>query len=224
MGYIIGVVDDHPLFREGLKAILLRNSDVAEVLTFCDGEDVIKFLKEDGKVDVFFMDIIMPICDGLYTTEYIKKHYPEIKVLGLSSIDRVEFVEKMIAAGADGYLLKECNLKDITEALIAVLSDSNYFSPKIIVALSESTKLRLQTKPEDSIIVGLSHRELEVFKNLCNGYSRREIAGMLYISEKTVDKHKENIFKKTGCKSLIQLVVTAIKQGVLKLEELENAL
>ena len=224
MGYIIGVVDDHPLLREGLKTILLQNSKVNKVLTFSDGEDVIHFLKEGGKVDVFFMDILMPKRDGLYTTDFIKKYYSDIKVLGLSSIEKVEYVEKMIAIGVDGYLQKDCNLNDISEALNAVLSNKNYFCPKIIVALSVSTKVRLQNKKQSLVITGLSHREIEVYKCLCNGMGRAEIASSLFISEKTVDKHKENIYKKTGCKNVIHLVVKGIKQGVLKLEELEQSL
>nr|WP_321406767.1 response regulator transcription factor [uncultured Carboxylicivirga sp.] len=224
MGYTIGIVDDHPLFREGIKAIILNNEKVAEVLTFCDGDDVIRFLKGGGKVDVLFMDIIMPVRDGLYTTQFIKQYYPGIKVLALSSVDRVDYIEKMVDAGVDGYVLKECNVNELTQAMEAVLSNNNYFSSKIIVALSENTKMRFQQKVEPSVVSVLSQRELEVFRHLCNGLNRGEIASILFISEKTVDKHKENIFKKTGCKNLVHLVVTGIKQGVLKVEELETSL
>lgn len=219
MKYTIAVVDDHPLFLEGFKSFLSLNDTIGSIITANDGDQFINQLTDDHNIDIVFMDIIMPIKDGITATRELKKIFPNIKVIALSSLESIDYIEKMIEAGADGYLLKEATPEEINQAIEAVMTGNNYFSSKVIISLSRKTMQSL-TSIQQQIKVQLSGREREVLQLLCSGHSRHEIGAQLFISERTVDKHKENILAKTGCRNLVNLVVYSIQNKLVELESL----
>ncbi|WP_430817640.1 response regulator transcription factor [Carboxylicivirga sp. RSCT41] len=220
MNYSIAIVDDHPLFIEGFKSFLRLNEKIEELKTALNGKVFIDMMEDGYKPDIVFMDILMPVLNGIETTKYIKTHFPETKIIALSSLESLEHVELMIDAGVDGYLLKEVSPEEITKAIDAVLNKNNYFSNKVLLSLSKraiidhgSNNKRLLNKP-------LSSREREILVMFCKGYTRPEIAKRFHISERTVDKHKENLLAKTGCKNLIRLVIYSIKNELVNLDSL----
>jgi len=220
MKYTIAIVDDHPLFIEGFKSYLSLNEKIQGIKTALDGQQFIDMLSTTYEPNIVFVDILMPILNGIETTEYIKTYYPKVKVIALSSLESIEHVEKMIDAGVDGYLLKESTPQEIDKAIDAVMSNNNYFSNKILLSLSKKTVIEKGGTGRGIHQVPLSSREREVLAMLCKGCGRREIAGKLNISERTIDKHKENILAKTGCRNLIHLVVHSIKNELVMIDSL----
>jgi len=220
MKYSIAIVDDHPLFIEGFKSFLKLNEQLKELKTALNGQLFIKMLEEGYLPDIIFMDILMPVMNGIETTRHIKQHFPSIKIIALSSLESLEHVEQMIDAGVDGYLLKEATPEEITKAINAVLNENNYFSNRVLLSLSKRAIIDHRSKHKRLLNTPLSSREKEILILFCKGYTRLEIANQLNISERTVDKHKENILAKTGCKNLIRLVIYSIKFELVSLDSL----
>ncbi len=220
MKYSIAIVDDHPLFIEGFKSYLSLNSAIEDIKTALDGQRFINMLSEGYSPNIVFMDILMPVLNGIDTTTYVKRNFPKVKVIGLSSLESFDHIERMIEAGVDGYLLKESTPQEIDRAIEAVANNDNYFSNKILLSLSKRTIIGGNTPNNNLHLTPLTLREKEVLVQLCKGCSRREIAENLNLSERTVDKHKENILTKTGCKNLINLVVYSIKNELVMIDSL----
>nr|WP_321411509.1 response regulator transcription factor [uncultured Carboxylicivirga sp.] len=215
MKYRIAIVDDHPLFREGFKSIINLTTENNKLLMFSDGEEILNYLEKDADFDVVFMDILMPLMDGITATIKIKDQYPGIKILGFSSLESIEYVEKMIKAGVDGYVLKEASPNVIFKAIDAVMKGNNYFSSKVIIKLSRRAMDNQMVDNDDKEAHNLSARELQILKLLCAGIPRKDIGNRLFISERTVDKHKENILKKTNSKNVMQLIFFSLKNSLI---------
>lgn len=216
----IAIVDDHPLFIEGFKSFLSLNDNIDQIVTALNGKLFSEMLQNGHLPHIVFMDILMPIMNGIETTQYIKQKHNNIKVIALSSLESVEHVEKMIDAGVDGYLLKEATPQEINKAIEAVMDDNNYFSNKILLSLSKRTIIDKTMPSRNVLSTPLTGREKQVLVELCKGCTRAQIAKNLHISERTVDKHKENILAKTGCKNLINLVVHSIKNNLVMIDSL----
>ncbi len=221
MNYTIAIVDDHPLFIEGFKSYLSLNSKIERLETAANGQQFIELVQDGYEPHIVFMDIMMPVMDGIDATRHIKTHHPHVKVIALSSLESLEHVEKMIDAGVDGYLLKEATPDEINKAIEAVMNENNYFSNKIVLSLSKRAINGISNQ-QFNTLAPLTGREKQLLVLLCKGMSRKEIAGSLHISEKTVDKHKENILAKTGCKNLIRLVIFSIKNKLVSLDALTH--
>lgn len=220
MSYSIAIVDDHPLFIEGFKSFLKLNPKVEHLETALNGQQFIDILKKGYRPDIVFMDILMPVMNGIKTTQFIKANYSDVRVIALSSLESLEHVEQMIKAGVDGYLLKEATPDENTKAVEAVVNNNNYFSNKVLLSLSKRAIIDNGPQVKRLLNTPLSAREKEILVLFCKGYTRQEIARKLHISERTVDKHKENILAKTGCKNLIRLVIYCIKNKLISLDSL----
>lgn len=204
----IYIVDDHSLFREGLKFLLSNSPSISEIK---EAENGRMFLNnfETFMPDVVLMDIEMPEMNGIEATKQALKIFPELKIIALSMYSDENFYTEMIEAGAKGFLIKNSKFQDVQTAIIEVFNDRNYFSPEIL----SSIVTNLNRKSETLISNDLTKRELEVLINICMGLSNSEIAEQLFISKRTVDKHRENILFKTQSKNTAELVVYAIKNG-----------
>lgn len=211
MKHKVVVVDDHKIFRNGLKMVLETIDDVEVVAEASNGIDFLEILDQQ-KVDLVFMDVNMPQLCGVETTSSALNKNENLKVIALTSYDTFDTIDKMLNAGADGYLLKDADYNEIIEAIDAVMSGSNFFSPKILKELTQRvSKQRITSKKNN--YDELSKREHEILKLLCEGLSKKEIAKKLNISERTVEKHRENLMSKTNTNSTIALVVNAFKTG-----------
>ena len=205
----IWLVDDHQLFRAGFKTLLCRLRDANVTFEANDGQEFIDHLYV-AKPDVVFMDIAMPNMDGVVATERALAQWPEIKIIILSMFGEKEYYAKLVDIGIRGFLLKSCDFKEVEMALEAVKNGDYYFSQELLQQMVFQSS---QGQPDNE----LSQREKDVLTQICNGDSNQEIAEKLFISKRTVEKHRANIMRKTGCGNTASLVVFAVKNGLYKI-------
>ncbi len=204
------IVDDHIIFRKGLRTILNEIDEVKVVAEASNGNELLDLLKKI-QTDIIFMDIRMPVMDGIEATRKVSEKYPDIRIIALTMFEEVTYFNEMIEAGAAGFLLKKTTTAELKKAIDAVLNDDTYFSEEFIASATKYQK----TKPKDPDI-RLTDRELEVLDLICKGYSNVEIAKFLGVSQRTVDGHRAHLFEKTGAKNAPNLVLFAVKNGLVK--------
>lgn len=210
--YKVVIVDDHTLFRNGLK-LILSNTDEFEVVGEADnGEDFFKQLNNFDHA-VILMDIEMPIMNGIEATRLAVEKKPEIKIIALTMYGEHEYYYRMIEAGAKGFLLKNSEIDDVINAIKMVAKGESYFSKDLLLALVKNiSELKTPLKEKNN----LSEREIEILHLICQGYSNQEIADKLFVSKRTVDKHRSNILEKTNSKNTASLVMYAIKNNLIQ--------
>ena len=211
MEYRIALVDDHTLFRNGLRGLLERCAGYRVVGEASGGEEFLAML-DTLEADVVFMDFLMPGIDGAQTTERALARRPELKIITLSMYGDESYYSRMVEAGARGFLLKDSDISDVIEAIETVAAGGTYFSPQLLSSLAGRMRTREAAADE-----ALSSREREILVAVCRGLSNQEIADELFISKRTVDKHRANILEKTGCKNTASLVVYAIRNRIVEI-------
>jgi DNA-binding NarL/FixJ family response regulator len=205
------LVDDHQLFREGLKLMLNLNSKIGTIYQAANGIEFLEFL-EKITPDVVLMDIDMPLMDGVEATKRALLLNPGLKIIALSMYGDDEYYIKMIEAGARGFILKNSEIEVVEAAIEQVMAGQNYFSSEIMANLV----LNLNKKKSGEARNELTERESEILYHICKGLSNQEIADTLFLSKRTVDKHRENILSKTNVKNTAGLVMYAIKHGIIQ--------
>jgi len=205
------IVDDHKLFREGLKILLKNLENVDNVWEAADGEIFLQMIRT-YRPHVVLMDIEMPNINGVDATIKALEQYPEMKILALSMYSDEEYFQKMIDAGVCGFLLKNSEFSEVRKAINTVAEGSNYFTEEILYKLVN--KLRTRT-PHIQQHVTLSERETEILLLICKGFSNQEIADQLFISKRTVDHHRASLLTKTDTKNTASLVIYAIKNKLV---------
>lgn len=215
----IALVDDHSLFRRGLKVLLSSRPDFEVVADAGSGGEFLAMLPS-ARPDVVFMDYDMPEMNGAETAERALAEYPDLKVITLSMFGDSAYYSRMMSSGAKGFLLKDSEFDEVVEAVETVYSGGTYFSASLLESLSHS--IRSAASGTDSAADAvpesdrLSDREVEILVAICQGFSTQEIADRLFISKRTVDKHRANILEKSGCKNTASLVVYAIRHGLVE--------
>lgn len=204
----IYLVDDHALFREGLRFLLQKMDGVSMIYEAENGAELLQGL-EQYEVDLILLDIEMPVMNGIETAERALKIRPDMKIIALSMYADDNYYASMIEAGADGFLLKNSSFSEVKRAIEEVMNGKNYFSLEILQAILN----RLNRPKEQKEAQELTERENEVLFHICQGLSNTQIAEELGISKRTVDKHRENLLQKTQSKNTANLVIYAIKQG-----------
>lgn len=209
------LVDDHALFREGLKG-LLEGADDAECIIVDEASDGREFLEKlpYSKADVVLLDIDMPRMDGFDATRKALELRPELKIITLSMHGDEDYYFKMVSLGVKGFLLKSSEIDEVITAIKTVSDGGSYFSQELLQSLVGSLKTSAK---KENIGDNLSERELEILLLICKGFSNQEIADQLFISKRTVDKHRANILEKTGSKNTANLVVFAIKNELVEI-------
>lgn len=209
----IVLVDDHQMFREGLRFVLSQVPDFEVTGTAANGLEYLKLL-ETAIPDVVLMDIGMPFMDGVQATEKTTEQFLSVNVIALSMFSDQEYYHKMVAAGVKGFLIKEAGIDELQKAIRSVIQGNAYFSQEllrnIIVTISN-----VKVSGHDSM--QLTKREEEVLQMICKGYTTREISDLLFISQKTVEGHKTNLLSKTNSKNAINLVLYAFKNKLVEL-------
>ena len=205
------LVDDHSLFRNGLRGLLERCAGCRVVGEAGSGEEFLSMV-EDVEADIVFMDFAMPGLDGAQTTERALARRPDLRIITLSMFGEESYYSRMVEAGAKGFLLKDSDIGDVIEAMDTVMAGGSYFSPQLLSSLTGRMRSREDVPDEQ-----LSSREREILVAVCQGLSNQEIADALFISKRTVDKHRANILEKTGCKNTASLVVYAIRNGIVEI-------
>ncbi|MFN8240102.1 MAG: response regulator transcription factor [Bacteroidales bacterium] len=206
------IADDHQLFRNGLKLLLESSPDFQIAGEASTGTEFLEVLK-NCPADVALMDINMPELDGIEATRKGMKLCPGLAVIALSMYGEEEYYYKMVDAGAKGFLLKDSDITEVREAIITVKKGGSYFSQELLHQVIQKIKLR-----ENEIkSANLSKREKEILYKICEGYSNQEIAESLFISKRTVDKHRANLLGKTNSKNTASLILYAIKNKLIEI-------
>jgi len=209
------VADDHKIFREGLRALIERQKGMRVVAEAEDGRRAVR-LAEELEPDIVVMDVSMAQLNGFEATRQIAEKIPRVKVLALSMHSEEPYVGEMLAAGASGYLLKDCAFEELAGAIDTVMSGRVYLSPDIAARVVEDY-VRQYAGPRSASPSRLSGREREVLQLLAEGRAVKEIAELLHVSAKTVETHKNRIMKKLGLASIAELTKWAIRAGLTSL-------
>lgn len=208
------LVDDHVLFRDGLKGLLVAEGRYDVVGEASDGERFLELLPE-CRPDVVLLDIDMPGMNGIRAAEKAFVLNPALKIITLSMHGDQEYYFRMVSLGVKGFLLKSSGIDEVEAAIDTVMQGGSYFSQELLRTLVGNLKASSQQEDaaeQDS----LSQRELEILLLICQGYSNHEIADKLFISKRTVDKHRANILEKTNSRNTANLVVYAIKNSLVE--------
>jgi len=206
----IAVVDDHELFREGIMLVLGQIPEFRVMFDACDGES---FLEKLGahRPDVVLMDVNMPRMDGAEATARALLLHPDLKIIALTMFSDHLHYSQMIRAGVKGFMLKKGNKQELQQAITEVSGGGVYFSREILQKLA----LRVFGKDREQ---QLTAREQDVLGLVCSGLTSPEIADRLFISFKTVEGHRTNIFQKTGVRNTAELILWAIRNDYLTIE------
>ncbi|GAA0589770.1 two-component system response regulator DegU [Virgibacillus siamensis] len=217
----IVLIDDHKLFREGVKRILEFEPSFEVVAEGDDGLTASKIVKENNP-DVVLMDINMPTMNGVQATADLVRHFPDTSIIILSIHDDESYVTHALKTGAQGYLLKEMDSDSLIEAIKVVSEGGSYLHPKVTHNLVQEYRRLAQENMSRTAEKNLEYRkplhlltrrECEVLQLLADGKSNRAVAESLYISEKTVKNHVSNILQKMNVNDRTQAVVSAIRKG-----------
>ncbi len=207
------LVDDHAVLRDGLRNILELEDDIRVVGEAVSGDDALKKVPM-CEPEVILMDINMPEKNGVEVTGILKKKYPSIKVLVLTMHNHDEYFMAAIREGADGYLLKDAPSEQVVEAIRTVARGESVIHPSMTKKLLNFHQQQ-QEQPKENV---LTEREMEVLQCLVEGMSNKEIADRLFISDKTVKIHVSKIFKKFDVKSRSQVVIYAVQNKLVPMQ------
>jgi len=205
------IVDDHQLFRQGLKLLLSNLNYIGAVYEAENGQQFIDNLRSNT-VDIALLDIEMPLMNGIEAAKKAVDIQPGIKIIALSMYSDKNYYLSMVEAGACGFLLKNSNFQEVEKAIVDVYNDKSYISIEILNDILKNPPKSNAANQEE-----LTARETEVLNFICKGLTNNEIADRLRVSKRTIDKHRENLLLKTHSGNTANLVVYAIKNGYLTL-------
>ncbi|WP_039948278.1 response regulator [Leptospira fainei] len=212
------LVDDHAILREGLRLIISGQADLQIIGENGNAEQA---LDEIGKLepDIVITDISMPGVSGIDLVKGIKRYYPKIQVIILSRHDNEEYIQKLVDLGINGYVLKDDAGEDLLRAIDAVRRKETYLSPRIatrVISGLNKKKTGEQSEEGPSVFSVLSDRERQILKLISEGNSNEKIGKLLHISPATVKVHRANIMKKLDLHKVADLVVYAIRAGIVE--------
>ena len=211
-GYGIILADDHPLLRQGLIKILQENAAFKVLGEAGDGMELLRLLPK-AKPDLVIIDVSMPNLRGIEAIPKIKALHPPVKILVLTMHGDKEYLTQAIAAGADGYLLKEDADSELFNAIATIRQNKMYISPLLADLTRQDWAERCRMKDKPFTARTLTPREREIIKLIADGKSSKEIADILFISFRTAERHRANIMGKFGLKKTADLVKFAIEKG-----------
>jgi DNA-binding NarL/FixJ family response regulator len=207
---ILGLVDDHQIVIDGLMSLLKDQHGMAFAFATTDPSTVIEHLSQHP-VDILLTDVMMPVIAGNVLARSVKARFPNVKILALSMSGEGELVNEMITdADISGYVMKNIGKQELIKALEKIADGGFYFSEEILQELS-----RVSLRKRQNVVAHLTDREIEIIRLIEKEYSNRQIAEALFISERTVETHRKNIFRKTSTNSVIGLVKYAYEQRLI---------
>ncbi|MBT3150469.1 response regulator transcription factor [Streptomyces sp. CHD11] len=208
------LADDHALVRRGVRLILDREPDLKVVAEAGDGAEAIAMARTHD-VDLAVLDIAMPRLTGLQAARELTALKPELRILMLTMHDNEQYLFQALKAGAGGYVLKSVADRDLVAACRAAMRDEPFLYPGAVTALIRNYLDRVR-HGEESPEQLLTPREEEVLKLVAEGHSSKEIAELLFISVKTVQRHRENLLHKLGLRDRLELTRYAIRAGLVE--------
>jgi DNA-binding NarL/FixJ family response regulator len=212
----VAIADDHEFFRDGFKGLFKKQQDLELVGEAGNGKELLELVTR-LQTDVVITDIKMPEMDGIEVCKQIRKKFPRIKVIALSMFNDEDLIVDMLEAGATGYLLKNTNKNEVITATRAVYEGQTYYcnatSDQLAKMIADSKFNPYRNHP----VPKFTARETEIINLICKQHSSKEIAGLLDLSIRTVESHRENIQEKTGAKNSIGIVIYAIKHHIVQI-------
>jgi DNA-binding NarL/FixJ family response regulator len=203
------IVEDHSVFREGLKRVISDMEDLELVGEAENGSVFLDLLKKQTP-DLVLMDIQMPVMDGIEATEKALKLSPGLKILVVSMFGEEEFAYSMVEKGVSGFILKTADVQDFRRAINKVLDGQHYYSEEITGLLVKKVR-QLDTNER----ITLSDKEKEVLRLLCKGFSNNEIADSMFLSVRTVEGYRNKLLQKTGSSNVLNLVIYALRNKLV---------
>jgi DNA-binding NarL/FixJ family response regulator len=203
------LADDHPVVRHGLRELLSGEPDFRVVAEVDDGAEAVKRALADD-VELAILDVTMPRMTGLQAARELASRKPGLRILMLSMHENEQFLFEALRAGASGYVLKTAADRDLVNACRATMRGETFLYAGAVAAL-----VREHLERDATSLDPLTPRELEVVKLVAEGHTSDEIAGMLFISRKTVDRHRANILEKLGMRDRVDLTRYAIRRGLI---------
>lgn len=206
------IVDDHEIFRNGLRMVI-NKLGYAKVVG--EAEDGAAFLSliEKTETDLVLMDIEMPVMNGIEATKKALELYPDLKIIALTMFREDAYIQSMMEAGVKGFLIKNISKDVLDRALQAVYNGKTYYSEELWDYFTKA--IAKEEHPADEL--HLTPREMEVLELLAEGLSNKEIGERMFVSERTVVGHKSNLMAKTNCKNTVALLAFAIRNGLIEL-------
>lgn len=212
----IVIVDDHSLFRDGIKFALAHSKEFEVTGEAANGKEFLLLL-EKSVPDIVLMDIAMPEMDGIEAVEKALLVQPNLSIVAISMFSDISYYHKMVSKGVKGFLLKEANLEELKNCIREVANGRTYFSQELLQSIIVNLSNPKVSTPSKKVIE-LTRREEEVLKLICKGYDNKEISDALFISTKTVEGHKTNLMTKTNTKNAINLLLFAFKHKLVDLD------
>lgn len=207
--YKVVIADDHNLFRQGLKLILEDLENIEVIADVANGKELVE-IAGVLQPDLIIMDINMPQVNGIEASRLLLHENPDLKILVVSMYGDEQYYNSVIENGVKGFILKDAENTELRAAVNLILNGKTYFSQELLLKLIRNRQANAQ--------ISLTHREQEVLELICQGFSSIEIAGKLFLSERTVENHRANLLNKTGCRNSLSLALFAFRNNLVDLQ------
>jgi len=209
------IADDHSLFRKGLISMFKEMPAFRVIGEAGNGKELLALLKRKTP-DVVLLDLKMPIMDGVEVTEYMKKRYPDIKIVVLTMYDNQKFIIHLVELGVNGYLLKNTDPGEMEKTIITVMKEGFGFNKYVISVMRNTILHQHKQKPSFEAEADFTKRELEILKLICEQYTNAEIGKKLHRSARTVEGYRKQILAKIGAKNTAGMVLYAVRYGLIE--------
>lgn len=212
------VVDDHPIFVDGIVNLLKDTPGFEIIGTASNGQEFLDKIKTK-QPDIVLMDINMPIMDGIEATKELKLNYPKVKVIALTMFNDIRFIKDLLEIGAKGYVLKNISRDDLIKAIHTVSEGKPFLDStvqeKVISSMSATDEDEFDEKEADLMVQNITSRELEILQLIALGLTSQDISQKLFISKNTVETHRKNLLAKLNVKNTASLLKFAYKKGLV---------
>lgn len=206
----LAIVDDHQIVIDGLKSLLHGHDQFTVIHETTKPEDMCRLL-ETKPADILLTDVMMPVMNGMELSKAVRKQFPDIKILALSMSGQGDLVNQMIEdADISGYVLKNIGKQELIKALEKISAGGIYFSDEVIEEMTRASEIK-----RESAEVNLTAREIEIVQLIEKEFSNKKIADTLFLSERTIETHRKNIFRKTQTNSVIGLIKYAYEHKLI---------
>ena len=215
---LLAIADDEALFRKGLSLLLEEEADIQVIIQAVNGQELIDTLKSSpAQPNVLLLDLKMPVLDGIETAKILKKDFPNINFIVLSTHFSKAFIVNMIELGASSYLPKNSEPTEVIETIKAVHEKGFFYNNQVMAVLRDFMLNKKLPKTEPTTLEPITRREQEILQLICEQYTSSEIAEKLFISRRTVEGHRNNLLLKLGCRNVAGLVAFAYQHDLVEI-------